>query len=126
MTPNKIVSVLKTYLSGQIDSIASNNPLVAFARPIITRIIDNKIGSITPFLDLLKDSNGNINLTDIITEMTTSVMDSKTFPISVPILGDIIIGGGYIRIPIPYTEQVIVLNSQDIEELNTILTNNNE
>lgn len=126
MTTNKIISALKGYLAGQIEGIASSNPLIAFTKPIIIRVIDNKIESLASFLDLLKDSNGDINLADIITEMTTSVMDSKTFPINVPILGTITIGGGYIKIPIPYTEQVIVLNSQDIEELKTVLTNNNE
>ena len=124
MTPDRLISALKMYLVKQIDGIASTNPLIAFAKPIINRVIDNKISSLSPFLDLLKDSQGNIDLTGIITEMTTSVMDTKTFYINVPIIGDITIGNGHIRLPIPYTEQVIVLNRQDIEELKTMLTNN--
>ena len=124
MNKEVLISNLKQYLVKQVENISSNNPLVAFAKPIIVRVIDNKISSISPFLDMLKDSQGNIDLTDIITEMTTSVMDTKTFSINVPMLGDVIIGNGHIRLPIPYTEQVIVLNRQDIEELKTMLTNN--
>lgn len=124
MNKEVLISNLKQYLVKQVENIASNNPLVAFAKPIIVRVIDNKISSISPFLDMLKDSQGNIDLTGIITEMTTSVMDTKTFSINVPILGDVTIGNGHIRLPIPYTEQVIVLNRQDIEELKTMLTNN--
>lgn len=124
MNKEVLISNLKQYLVKQVENISSNNPLVAFAKPIIVRVIDNKISSISPFLDMLKDSQGNIDLTSIITEMTTSVMDTKTFSINVPILGDVIIGNGHIRLPIPYTEQVIVLNRQDIEELKTMLTNN--
>lgn len=124
MNKEVLISNLKQYLVKQVENISSNNPLVAFAKPIIVRVIDNKISSISPFLDMLKDSQGNIDLTGIITEMTTSVMDTKTFSINVPMLGDIIIGNGHIRLPIPYTGQVIVLNRQDIEELKTMLTNN--
>lgn len=124
MNKEVLISNLKQYLVKQVENIASNNPLVAFAKPIIVRVIDNKISSISPFLDMLKDSEGNIDLAGIITEMSCSVMDTKTFIINVPILGDITIGNGHIRLPIPYTDQVIVLNRQDIEELKTMLTNN--
>jgi hypothetical protein len=124
MNKEVLISNLKQYLVKQVENIASNNPLVAFAKPIIVRVIDNKISSISPFLDMLKDSQGNIDLTGIITEMTSSVMDTKTFSVNVPVLGDVTIGNGHIKLPIPYTEQVIVLNRQDIEELKTMLTNN--
>ena len=124
MNKEILIDRLKQYLVKQVENISSNNPLVAFTKPVIVRVIDNKISSISPFLDMLKDNQGNIDLTDIITEMTTSIMDTKTFSINVPILGDVTIGNGHIRLPIPYTEQVIVLNRQDIEELKTMLTNN--
>jgi hypothetical protein len=126
MNKEKLISTIKLYLLKQIEGIASSNPLIAFTKPIITRVLDNKISSLSPFLDLLKDNQGNIDLTSIITEMTTSVMDTKTFSISVPIIGDITIGNGHIKLPIPYTDQVIVLNRQDIEELKEMLTNNIE
>lgn len=126
MNKEVLISTLRQYLAKQVENAASNNPLVAFAKPIIVRVIDNKISSISPFLDILKDSQGNIDIVGIITEMTTSVMDTKTFNINVPVIGDITIGNGYIKLPIPYTEQVIVLNRQDIEELKTMLTNNIE
>lgn len=126
MNKDILISRLKGYLTKQIDGIASTNPLIAFTKPIITRVIENKISSVSPLLDLLKDSQGNINISDIITEMTTSVMDTKSFDINVPVVGNITIGNGYIKFPIPYTDQIIVLNRQDIEELKTILTNNIE
>lgn len=126
MNKEKLINTIKLYLLKQIEGIASSNPLIAFTKPIITRVLDNKISSLSPFLDLLKDSQGNIDFSSIITEMTTSVMDTKTFSISVPIMGDIIIGNGHIKLPIPYTDQVIVLNRQDIEELKEMLTNNIE
>lgn len=125
MTKEQIINNLNQYLVKQIDGIASTNPLIAFTRPILKKVIDNKISSISPFLDMLKDKEGNINLSDIVSEMTTSVMDTKTFNISVPIIGDITIGNGHIKVPIPYTDQVIVLNRQDIEELKSMLTTNN-
>lgn len=125
MTKDQIINNLNQYLVKQIDGIASTNPLIAFTRPILKKVIDNKISSISPFLDMLKDKDGNIDLTSIVSEMTTSLMDTKTFNISVPLIGDITMGNGHIKMPIPYTEQVIVLNRQDIEELKTMLTTNN-
>lgn len=124
MTKDNIINALRQYLVGQVDKIASSNPMIAFTRPLINKVIENKISSISPFLDLLKDTNGNINITEIISEMTTSVMDTKVFNISVPIIGTILIGDGNIKIPIPYTEQIIVLDKSDIEELKAVLTNN--
>ena len=126
MNTDKLISALSGYLIKQVEGIASTNPLIAFAKPIIVRIINNKISTVTPFLDMLKDGQGNIDISGILTEMTTSVMDTKSFNINVPILGDITIGNGHIKLPIPYTDQVIVLNRQDIEELKTVLTNNLE
>lgn len=125
MNKEILIDRLKQYLVKQVENISSNNPLVAFTKPVIVRVIDNKISSISPFLDMLKDSQGNIDLAGIISEMTTSVMGTKTFSINVPIIGDVTIGNGHIKLPIPYTEQVIVLNRQDIEELKIMLTNNN-
>ena len=126
MNTEKLISALSGYLVKQVEGIASTNPLIAFAKPIIVRIINNKISTVTPFLDMLKDGQGNIDISGILTEMTTSVMDTKSFNINVPIVGDITIGNGHIKLPIPYTDQVIVLNRQDIEELKTVLTNNLE
>ena len=98
--------------------------MVAFTKPIIIKIIDNKVSSISNFLDLLKDSEGNLDVSGILAEMTTSVMDSKVFTLNTPIIGGITIGNGYIKFPIPYTEQLVVLNKQDIEELKLVLTTN--
>ena len=124
MTKDNIINALRQYLLGQVDKIASSNPMIAFTRPLINKVIENKISSISPFLDLLKDANGNINIAEIISEMTTSVMDTKVFNINIPIIGSVLIGDGNIKIPIPYTEQIIVLDKSDIEELKAVLTNN--
>jgi hypothetical protein len=124
MTKERFIENLKNYLFSQIDNIAESNPLVAFTKPIIIKIIDNKVSSISNFLDLLKDSEGNLDVSGILSEMTTSIMDSKVFTLNIPIIGGITIGNGYIKFPIPYTEQLVVLNKQDIEELKLVLTTN--
>lgn len=124
MTKERFIENLKNYLFSQIDNIAESNPLVAFTKPIIIKIIDNKVSSISNFLDLLKDSEGNLDVSSILSEMTTSIMDSKVFTLNIPIIGGITIGNGYIKFPIPYTEQLVVLNKQDIEELKLVLTTN--
>ena len=66
MNKEILIDRLKQYLVKQVENISSNNPLVAFTKPVIVRVIDNKISSISPFLDMLKDSQGNIELAGII------------------------------------------------------------
>lgn len=111
---------LKVFLSKQINSLAMNNPLVAFAQPMISRIVNNKLNNAHGFLSMLADDSGEIDTNALIPEMIQSVMNTKPFVYHTEFLGDLEIGGGFIKLNIPMTNNQIVLGRNDLEDLKRI------
>lgn len=111
---------LKIFLGKQINSLAINNPLIAFSQPIINRVISNKLNSAHGFLSMLADESGEIDTKTLIPEMIQSVMNTKPFVYHTEFLGDLEIGGGFIKLNIPMTTNQVVLGRSDLEELKQI------
>lgn len=108
---------LKIFLNKQINSLAINNPLIAFSQPLITRIVNNKLNGAYGFFSMLADESGDIDTKTLIPEMIQSVMNTKPFIYHTEILGDLEIGGGAIKLNIPLTNNQIVIGRNDLEEL---------
>ena len=108
---------LKIFLNKQINSLAINDPLIAFTQPIISRIVNNKLNNAHGFLSMLADETGDIDTKTIISDMVQSVMNTKPFVYHTEILGDLEIGGGTIKLTIPMTTKQVVLGRSDLEEL---------
>ena len=111
---------LKIFLGKQINSLAANNPLIAFAQPMISRIVNNKLNNAIGFLSMLTDDSGEIDTKTLIPEMIQSVMNTKPFIYHTEFLGDLEIGGGFIKLNIPMTNNQIVLGRNDLEDLKRI------
>lgn len=111
---------LKVFLGKQISSLAMNNPLIAFTQPVITRIVNNKLNNIHGFLSMLADDSGEIDTNALIPEMIQSVMNTKPFVYHTEFLGDLEIGGGFIKLNIPMTTNQLVLGRNDLEDLKRI------
>lgn len=111
---------LKIFLGKQINSLAVNNPLIAFAQPTISRIVNNKLNNASGFLSMLADDSGEIDTKALIPEMIQSVMNTKPFIYHTEFLGDLEIGGGFIKLNIPMTNNQIVLGRNDLEDLKRI------
>ena len=111
---------LKIFLGKQINSLATNNPLIAFAQPMISRIVNNKLNNASGFLSMLADDSGEIDTKTLIPEMIQSVMNTKPFIYHTEFLGDLEIGGGFIKLNIPMTNNQIVLGRNDLEDLKRI------
>lgn len=122
---DQILTKLKPYISSQIDAIATNTPLLNFMKPLIIRALEKKLDNIKSALDLIADSDGNIDVEGILTEMADNVVNTKPFNIKVPMFGDIKLGGGNIEINIPYTDKSLIFNKADIDNIKQILTSNN-
>lgn len=114
------IEKLKIFLGKQINSLAVNNPLIAFAQPMISRIINNKINNASGFLSMLADDSGEIDTKTLIPEMIQSVMNTKPFIYHTEFLGDLEIGGGFIKLNIPMTNNQIVIGRNDLEDLKRI------
>lgn len=111
---------LKIFLNNQIHSLANNNPLIAFTQPMISRIVSNKLNNAHGFLSMLADNNGEIDTNTLIPEMIQSIMNTKPFVYHTEFLGDLEIGGGFIKLNIPMTNNQLVLGRSDLEELKRI------
>ena len=117
MNPIEITEKLKLFLNKQINSLAVNNPLIAFSKPLITRVVNNKINNIHGFLSMLADENGEIDAKTLVNEMIQSIMNTQPFVYHTEFLGDLEIGGGFIKLNIPMTNNQVVLGRSDLEEL---------
>lgn len=111
------IETLKLFLGKQITSLATNNPLIAFAQPVISRMVNNKLNTMHGFLSMLADESGEIDTKTLISEMVQNVMTTKPFIYHTDFLGDLEIGGGFIKLNIPMTNNQLVLGRNDLEEL---------
>ena len=117
MNTVETIEKLKIYLNGRINSLAVNNPLISFTKPVILRAINNNIYKAEGFLSILADESGNIDTQSLIPEMIQSVMTTKPFIYHTNFLGDLEIGGGFIKMNIPFTNNQIVLGKNDLDVL---------
>lgn len=111
------IEKLKIFLNKQINGLAINNPLIAFAQPMIIRIVNNKLNNTQGFLSMLADESGEIDTKTLISEMVQNVMTTKPFVYHTEFLGDLEIGGGFIKLNIPMTNNQVVLGRNDLEDL---------
>ena len=125
MTTTKLIENLKAYLDNKINEISLSNPLMSFMKPLVVRAIDKNFGKINGALSIITDENGNIDAEGILSEMFKSITTLPPFSIHTEFLGDIIVGGGMLKINIPLTDKQLVFNTSDLEELKSILTKTN-
>ena len=118
------IEVLKIFLNRQINSLALTNPILSFSKPLITRVINNNIHKANGFLSMLADENGNIDVQSLVPEMIQSVITTRPFVYHTEFLGDLEIGGGFIKLNIPLTNSQIVLGKNDLDVLKELFTEN--
>lgn len=113
---------IKEYIERQLSSLSSTNPSIGFIKPFITRALDKKMSQVKGFLELIADESGNVDVTGILTEMITNVTESQPFTTNIPMLGDVEVGGGTIKISIPLVNKRMVINSADIINFKNYMT----
>lgn len=118
------IEKLKLFLTRQVNSLAMTNPLIGFSKPLIVRVINNNMHKANGFLSMLADENGDIDMQSLVPEMIQSVMITKPFVYHTEFLGDLEIGGGFIKVNIPLTNNQIVLGKTDLDTLKELFTEN--
>lgn len=117
----QLTEALKSYIALQLDNMAINNPIINFMKPLITRAVDNNIGKATKVLNLIADSEGNIDVENIMSEMIQNVLNAQPFTFNTSFIGNIEIGGGHIKLNIPLTDKRLVLGMSDLETFKEML-----
>lgn len=92
------VDVIMTRLNGFVDkqltSLSQSNPLMAFAKPLITRVIDNNSYKVEAMLKQIADKDGMVDVNGILSEMIDNVINTKPFKVNSGFLGELEIGSG--------------------------------
>ena len=121
VTVMQLTDNLKSYIILQLDNISTTNPMVGFMKPLVTRALDKNFDKIKKALDLISDSEGNIDIENILTEMMENVINTQPFTFNTSIIGDIEVGGGNIKLNLPFTKKRLVLNMNDLEAFKEML-----
>jgi hypothetical protein len=114
---------LKTYVNLQLDTMSSTTPIVGFIKPLVTRVLDKNMSKVSKALDLIADNEGNIDVENILTEMIQNVMNTQPFVVNTSFIGDIEVGGGHIKLNVPFTNKRLVLGMADLETFKEMLIN---
>ena len=118
---NQLFKGINTFISEYSDKIALDNPLMCFIKPIITRVINNKLMEYESAISLIADKEGNIDVEGILAEIGTSL--TKVNPFNYNLQGiNVSVGGGTIGVDLPVLNKHIVFDAKDIEYLKEILT----
>ena len=122
----QVADKLKYFIITQVDSMAKTTPLLNIVKPLVSRVIDNNFNKVYSALNLIADSNGEIDIENIISEMMNNLAVTSPFVLHTSFIGDMELGNGLIKINIPFTDKRIVFNRNDIENLKLLLTSNTE
>lgn len=116
---------LKDYLVSQLDILSGSTPMIGFMKPLIIRALDKKMSKIHNAVDLISDKDGNVDIETIMSEMLDNISSMKPFSFNTPLIGDIEIGGGQVKLNIPLINKRLILNQTDLDTLRNMLTNKN-
>lgn len=121
MNIEQITTNLKSYIISQIDTLSKSTPIISFMRPLIIRALDKNFNKVSGLLELISDSNGNIDIENILPEMIENVLTTNPFTLKTSFIGNIEIGNGQIKFNLPLTDKNLVLNQSDLETLKEML-----
>lgn len=117
-----IMDKLKSYVDQQLTSLSQGNPMIAFAKPVISRIVENNSFKIESMLKQISDKDGLVDTEGLLSEMIDNVMKTNTFKVNSGLLGELEIGGGKIKMNLPYFNKAIVFNQQDLIEFKEMIS----
>jgi hypothetical protein len=99
----QVADKLKYFIITQVDSMAKTTPLLNIVKPLVSRVIDNNFNKVYSALNLIADSNGEIDIENIISEMMDNLAVTSPFVLHTSFIGDMELGNGLIKINIPFT-----------------------
>lgn len=123
MTTLQFIENLRLYIDSQLSIMSKNTPIIGVAKPIITRIVNNNIGKLSNILGLMANESGDIDIENILNEMLSNIMSANPFSVNIPVIGDVELGGGFIKLNIPFTDKRIVLDKTDFDTFKEMIIN---
>lgn len=124
VTVTQLTSNLKAYINTQLNNMSQTTPIIGLLKPVITRVLDKNMSKVTKAMGLVADKDGNIDIEGILTEMADNIMKANPFVVNTEFIGDIEIGGGLIKLNIPFTDKKLVFNTVDLAHFKEMLITN--
>lgn len=116
MKRTDIVKGMKSFADAKISEMGASNSIILFTKPIIDRAVNNMVDKADTFLALIEDKNGCIDFENIVDEMITNLITTKTRHYD-NILNGLSIGDGHIKMDIPLLGTQLVFDTNDIKEM---------
>lgn len=109
-----IINKTVSFINEKLTELSNANPLIMFARPIISRAANNMINKMDSILSLIEDKDGMVDIEGILTETIDNILVAqvKKYP---DLLGGIELGNGTIKVNIPGINKAIMFDHKDIE-----------
>lgn len=107
-------------LSKGIDLYGNKIPMLKFFKPVITRMADKYILGFNrklPFMSI----NSNIDLDNILNEMIENLKTTEPFTIKTNLIGDIDICQDKVKFLLPFTDEKLVLDIEDLENIKKMI-----
>ena len=118
---DNIVTHFKKYVCTQLDALAMSDPTLAIMRPIVSRIINNKMPQVEEFLKQIADKEGMIDIDSLFDEMLESIMNINVIKTSTEGFGDMELGNGKLSFMLPLINKKIVMDKHDLIDMKQLL-----
>ena len=118
---DNIMTHFKKYVCAQLDSLAYSDPALAVMRPIVSRIINNKMPMVEDFLKQIADAEGVIDIDSLFDEMLESIMNVNTIKTHTEGFGEMELGNGKLSFTLPLINKKIVMDKHDLVEMKQML-----
>lgn len=118
-----IMDRFHNYVDLQLTTLSQSNPLMALAKPLLSRAIENNTYKLESILKQIADKDGMIDIDGILSEMTENIINTRPFKMNLKSLGELEIGDGKIKMNLPFINKALVFNHQDLIKLKDILGN---
>ena len=112
----EIIKGMKSFADAKISEMGASNSIILFTKPIIDRAVNNMVDKADTFLALIEDKNGCIDFENIVDEMVTNLITTKTRHYD-NILSGLGIGEGHIKMDITLLGTELVFDTNDIKEM---------
>ena len=120
MNTNEVSKRIIDGISRGIDFYGAKIPILNFFKPVITRMADKYIMELDKGLSFIS-INDSVDLDKILEETINTLKTTEPFKIKTNLIGDIDICQGKVKFTIPFTEERLVLNIEDLENIKKMI-----
>ena len=114
---DNIISQFKRYICVKLDELSAGSPVIVVARPLVYRVIENKMPQVESFIRQLSDKEGLIDVDEVMDEMIESILNNTSVKTHTETFGDMEIGNGKLSFTLPIIDKKIILDKNDLVEL---------